>query len=86
MLGGARLSGNFKLVPDTTYTLLMALLPEGGFMAVVWDPADPTKAIYYHEKVGANWTGIIWDFRIGADQGTMVFDNFREFTFESIIE
>ena len=83
-LGGANLSGNFSPKPDTTYSLLMALLPDGEFLGVIWDPSVSTKTIFYREKIGKNWSDLTWRFAIGADKGTIVFDNYREIKFESV--
>ncbi len=83
-LGGANLSGNFSPKPDTNYTLMMALLPNGEFLGVIWDPSDPTKTIFYREKIGKNWSGLTWRFAIGADSGTILFDNYREIKFDSV--
>lgn len=83
-LGGSYLSGNLKPQPDTTYTVLMVLLPDGGFLSTIWDPADPSKALFYRELVGKNWANLTWKFRIGADSGTILFDNYREITFDSV--
>jgi len=83
-LGGSYMSGNLKLKPDITYTALMVLLPDGGFLCTVWDPSDPSKSLYYREGVGKNWSNLTWKFRIGADKGTIVFDNYREITFDSV--
>jgi hypothetical protein len=83
-LGGARLSGNFSPKPDTTYSLLMAILPNGEFLGVIWDLSDSTKTIYYREKIGKNWSDLTWEFAVGADKGTIIFDNYREITFDSV--
>jgi len=83
-LGGARLSGNFSPKPDTNYSLLMALLPNGEFLGVIWDPSDPSETIFYREKIGKNWSNLTWTFAIGADRGAILFDNFREITFDSV--
>src|SRR6266496_792069 len=77
-LGGPKLSGNFSPKPDTTYSLLMALLPDGEFLAVIWNPSDPTKTIYYREKLGKNWSNLTWNFVLQANGGSIVFDNYRE--------
>ncbi len=83
-LEGALLSSNLALKPDTNYMLLIAILPDGDFLAVIWDPFDPTKTILYHEKIGKNWSGLTWRFAIGADSGTILFDNYREIKFDSV--
>ncbi len=78
------LSGNFYPIPDTTYSLLMALLPDGEFLGVIWDPSTPTNTIFYRENIGKNWANLTWRFAIGADKGTILFDNYREITFDSV--
>lgn len=83
-LGGAYLSGNFSTKPDITYSLMMAILPDGEFLSVIWDPADPSKNILYHEKIGETWSDIRWRFKLGADKGTILFDNYREISFDSM--
>ena len=83
-LGGANLSGNFVPKPDTTYSLLIALLPDGKFLGVIWDPSDPSKTIYYREDMGKYWSNLTWKFALSADSGTILFDNYREITFDSV--
>lgn len=83
-LGGAPLIGNLILYPDTPYTMMIAILPGGEFMGVIWDPSDPSQAITYHEKIGKNWANLTWNFKIGADRGTILFDNYNEFRFNSL--
>lgn len=83
-LGGAILSGNFTPKPDITYSLLIAILPNGEFLGVIWDPSDPSKTIYYREKIGKTWTNLNWIFHVGADKGTIHFDNFRKIKFDSV--
>ncbi len=83
-LGGARLSGNFSPKPDTAYSLLMAILPDGEFLGAIWEPANPTKTIFYREKIGKKWTGLTWHFKMGADKGIVLFDNYREIEFDGV--
>ena len=83
-LGGARLSGNFLPKPDTNYSLLMAILPNGEFLGVIWNPSDPSKTIYYREKFDEKWSNLTWRFALGADKGTILFDNYREIIFDSV--
>jgi len=82
-LGGAYLSGNLSPKPDTIYSLLMAVLPDGKFLGVIWDPSDPSKTIFYRENIGKNWSNLTWKYKIGADSGTILFDNYKEITFDS---
>lgn len=83
-LGFNNLYGNFKTKPDTWYSLLMALDENGEFLAIVWDPIDTSRVISYHEGAREKWAGLTWDFRIGANAGTIVFDDFMEITFDEI--
>lgn len=83
-LGGAYLSGNFSTKPETTYSLMIAILPNGEFLSVIWDPSDPSKTIRYRENIGETWSNISWNFRIGADKGTILFDNYRVISFDGV--
>jgi hypothetical protein len=83
-LGGNNLHGNFAPKADTHYTILIAILPGGEFLAVIWDQTDPSKTILYREKFGDKWTNLTWKFTIGDNKGTALIDNFREITFDSV--
>ena len=80
-LGGAKLSGDLTLESVTTYSLLIAILPNGEFVEIVWNPSDTSKTMYDHEKLDATWAGRTWTFNLKANQGTILFDNFREIKF-----
>lgn len=75
------LHGNFRPQADTWYSVLMAIGPGGEFLAVWWDPANPTQIIKYREKFGKDWAGLDWKFRIGGNYGTFWFDDLREVQF-----
>jgi len=81
-IGFTTLNGNFALKPDTTYSLLMAVLPNGEFLAVIWDPANPSKTIYYRETIGKKWANQAWTFTFGANIGTIQMENYREIKFD----
>jgi hypothetical protein len=83
-LGGEHLPGNFALRPDTDYSLLTAIAPNGEFLMVIWKPSDPSETIYYHEKIGKNWSNLEWEFGIAVDGGTILLDNYREIKFDSV--
>lgn len=83
-LGGETLPGNFALQPDTDYSLLTASISDGEFLMVIWKLSDPSKTIYYHEKIGKNWSNLTWDFGIAVDSGTLLLDNYREIIFDSV--
>ncbi len=82
-LGFNYLRGNFYLAPDTWYSLLMALGKDGDFFAIVWDPSNPDKIINDRRKI-EDWKGITWTFRIGANEGTILFDDLMEVKFDTI--
>lgn len=82
-LGFNYLRGNFYLVPDTWYSLLMALGKDGEFFAIVWDPTNPEKFISDRRKI-EEWSGITWRFNMGANKGTILFDDFMEIEFDNL--
>lgn len=82
-LGFNNLHGNLKARSDTWYTLLMATDTDGEFLAVIWNPENPERTAVYHE-INEKWAGYDWNLRIGADQGTIVFDDFMEIEFSDI--
>ena len=79
--GGAILSGNLELQPGRTYSLLIAILPNGEFLEVIWDPSNPSETLSYREKIDETWTGLTWTIWIGVNQGTIQFDNFNQIRF-----
>jgi len=83
-LGFNNLHGNFQPKADTWYSLCMAVSEGGEFLALIWDPSDPTQIFSYNEKAGEKWASRSWDFRIGANEGIIVFDNFMEFKFDEM--
>jgi hypothetical protein len=82
-LGGEYVNGNFALHPDTYYSLLMAVMPDGEFLVTIWKPTDPTKTLYYREKIGRSWSDLSWTFGIAVDEGTLTLDNYREIKFNN---
>ncbi|MBX3048978.1 MAG: hypothetical protein KIT46_01595 [Anaerolineales bacterium] len=76
-----RLGGNFSLKPGTQYSMTMAVIEGGEFLAVIWDPTDPTKFISTHERIGESWAGRDWKFSIGGNQGRVNVDNLRMISF-----
>ena len=82
-LGFNNLHGNLESSGDTWYTLLMATDADGEFLAVIWNPENPERTSVYHEK-NEKWAGYNWRFRIGADEGTIIFDDFMKIKFSGI--
>ena len=83
-LRGAIVNGNFMPQSGTIYSLSMALLPDGGFLAAVWDPSDTSKVISYYENIGNNWSNLNWIFHIQANSGIILFDDFTRIEFDNI--
>jgi hypothetical protein len=83
-LGGVIINSNMPLKPDKTYTMLLAVLPDGELLEVIWDPTDPLKAIQYRQKIQEVWSYLSWTFLLVADKSTVRLDNFREIKFEGI--
>jgi len=79
--GGTHLEGNLELKPGDTYTLLMAILPDGEFLEAIWNPSNPTEALSVRKKMDESWVEIPWTFWIGVYRGTFQFDNFKEIQF-----
>ncbi len=77
-------SGNLAMEPEKTYTILLAILPNGEILDVVWDPADTGSVLEYRNKFGETWAGLPWTLVIQASKGTIYFDNFREIKFSGV--
>ena len=80
---GNALVGDLRLVPDHWYTMMMVAGPNGDFMALIWDPADPSRVVRYREVV-SRWANTEWDFAIGANLGEIHFDNLVDISFSTI--
>ena len=83
-LGGETIPGDLVLHPDTNYSLVLSVIPDGEFLMMIWEPSNPIKTKYYHEKIGKNWSDLTWDFGIAAKTGTVLVDNYQEIKFDSI--
>ncbi len=77
------LAGNLSLNPAQWYSLAMVVGEGGEFLAVVWDPANPTQSLQYRQVI-ADWNQLGWTFRMQVNKGTILFDNFEEIVFDSI--
>ena len=82
-LGYKNLPGTLDAEYGIWYTLLMATDTNGELLAVIWETSHPEKASFYHET-NPKWAGYDWTFRIGADEGSITFDDFMEITFSDI--
>lgn len=80
--GGIILSGDLTLEPETTYTLLISILPDGEFLLALWNPQDPVKALNHRETFDLTWSNATWTFYLQANRGPIFFDNFQRITFE----
>jgi len=83
-LGGENLTESFTLEPGRTYSLLLAILPEGEFAVAVWEPSDPLTTIYHRESKDDTWSSLTWTFWIQANSGVIYFDNFQEIKFSGV--
>ena len=81
--GGANLSGNLTLQPGRTYSLFIAVLPNGEFLEVIWDPSNPSDTLTHRETIDESWDGLTWTLWIGVNQNTIQFDNFKKIGFSS---
>lgn len=79
--GGTKLSGNLTLEPGKSFSLLIAILPGGELLEVIWNPSNPSEKYSYREKFDESWAGLSWGLWIGANTGTIQFDNFKEISF-----
>ncbi len=84
-LGGYNLQGNLNILSNTWYNLLLAVGRNGHFLAVVWDPANPTRRVVYDLLGGPNWAGRSWVFLPKANTGETVYvDDFYRLAFTDI--
>jgi hypothetical protein len=84
-IGYVILEGNLSLVANSWYSVFMAIGKNGDLLAVVWNPADPTKRLVHHAKMGGKWAGLEWQFLAQADIGETVYlKDFYRFTFGEI--
>lgn len=84
-LGFNNLYGNLSLKADTWYNLLMAVGEGGEFLAVVWNPEDPSQRVVYNEKIGEKWERKTWEFVAKATKGETVYiDDFSRIAFSEI--
>ena len=81
-LGGENLPGNFELSPETDYSLLVAIIPDGEFLMVIWEASDPSNVIFYRETIGKNWSNLTWDLGFSVNKGILLIDNYKVLTFD----
>jgi len=74
-------SGSLIFEADKTYSLMIAILPEGELLEVAWDPDNPGETFEYRNKFDETWASLPWTLLIQANKGTISLDNFREITF-----
>lgn len=85
-LGHKILQGNFQPHPDTWYNFMAGIGFDGNFIALIWQPSDPSDYIIYKETIGEKWDGLNWMFTAkAADTGmTLYLDNFAEISFSAV--
>ena len=63
---------------------MMAINKDGKFIALIWQPDDPTRVVTYREKIGEKWAGLDWRFGCRSNNCTILIDDLIIFSFESI--
>jgi hypothetical protein len=74
--GPTPLVGNLTMVPDRWYYTLLNISCTGEFSAVIWEKDMPQNRAEYHHQFSDRWQKKSWDFKVAADQGTVVVDTF----------
>jgi hypothetical protein len=74
-------AGQLTFEVDTIYSILIAILPDGDLLQVLWNTSDPEEILEYQRSFGESWAGLPWTFMAQAHTGTIRFDNFREISF-----
>ena len=67
---------------NTWYQCVLAISPNGHFMLLIWDPADPTKFNRIHDVFDESWMGLQWSYYIEADKGVLLLDEAVELQFD----
>ncbi len=80
---GSGLTGSLVIQPETHYSILIAYLPSGELLEVIWDPADTSKTLVYREKMDASWQNLAMTFFVQAGSGTVQLDNYLAIQFSS---
>jgi hypothetical protein len=85
-IGHKNLQGNFQPKPDIWYNFMAGIGFDGNFIALIWEPSDPSDVITYKETIGEKWNGLTWTFTAkAADTGMLLYlDNFAEISFSAI--
>jgi len=78
---GNDLSGNLNVQPGNTYSVFIAMLPNAEFLVAVWNPDDPSQYLVNRENMDSSWIDVDMTFYIGAGEGTIQLDNYREIKF-----
>jgi hypothetical protein len=81
--GGTSLSGSLMLEPGRSYSLLIAILPDGEFLEAVWDPSNSATTLLHRETFDETWAGLTWRLYIGVNKGTVQVDNFNKIKFSN---
>jgi len=81
-IGFQSLPGNFRPMPDARYLLIMSVGQGGEFLAVLTDPADPSRFILYRQVLGSGWADLAWRFNVQANEASgITLDELAEFSF-----
>jgi len=74
---GQTLNGSLEFGPDTWYSLLLTIERNNEFYTRIWNPENPAQAVEYKHTFRADWSDLTWTFKIGANNGTILFDDFK---------
>ena len=83
--GASPLKRTFKPEPQTWYYLILAIGPEGQFIARIWDPNNPYNHVTYLEMFDTTWQDLSWKFQILCTQGRVLIDDFMEIEFDEVL-
>jgi len=78
---GSGFSGSLVLKPETTYSILIAYLPDAELLQVIWDPSDPSETLSYRETMDSSWFDLALTYFVQAGSGTVQLDNFLAIQF-----
>lgn len=77
-------TGDLAVKAGKPYRIMLAILPQGELLEVVWDPENPGNTLEYRNQYDNTWSGLPWTLVIQASKGTVQFDNFQVVRFSGV--
>lgn len=74
--------GELSIESNAWYDMMLAVEPGGEFIALVWDPEDPSMHLAYRRVVDEKWAGSTWAFGITMNRGFLAIDEFVGLAFD----